>query len=187
MLILASESPRRRVLLKRILDDFSVESVPVEELKEGDDLRELPRLNAILKAKAESLRRPEAFVLGADTGVFAGCRMLGKPRDPDDARAMLHLLSGKSHEVITGCALCCGGNNTLISWSVTTKVHFAPLDDAMITAYFAAVPVLDKAGAYGIQEHPELLGASYEGELENVIGLPLVRLKQELHNLGIAG
>ena len=125
-------------------------------------------------------RFPEAFVLGADTGVFDGKRMLGKPRSAEDARNMLLSLSGKSHKVISGTALVCISRQVSLSWSTESRVSFAPFTPADAVLYMAQVDVMDKAGAYGIQEHAELLGASWEGELENIIGLPLVRLKEIL-------
>ena len=102
MLILASESPRRRELLKKLGAEFEICPAAIDELEEGEDVETLPEKNALLKAQAVAERFPEAFVLGADTGVFDGKRMLGKPRSAEDARNMLLSLSGK--RVLVWCA-----------------------------------------------------------------------------------
>lgn len=180
MLILASESPRRRELLARLGVPFSVSPAKVEELDRGRDLKELPEKNALLKAEAAAEKFPDAFVLGADTGVFARERMLGKPASPEEAFEMLSFLSGTTHEVITGVALVCRRKNLCRSWSETSRVTFKKLTAAEIRSYMEQVCVADKAGAYAIQEHPELLGARWEGEMENIIGLPLLELEQIL-------
>ena len=98
---------------------------------------------------------------------------------------MLTMLQGTSHEVITGVAVICRERQFRKSWSVRTRVTFAPLTKEQIEDYMKQVPVLDKAGAYAIQEHPELLGARWRGELENIIGLPLVKLASVLTACGV--
>ena len=180
MLILASESPRRKVLLEKITGRFSVVPAGVDELESGNEPEKLPQMNALLKAQAVSERFPEAFVLGADTAVFAGTGMLGKPESPEEAAEMLELLGGRSHKVISGTALVCRSQGVCRAWSTVSKVTFKPLTRDEIAEYMKKVNVLDKAGAYAIQEYPELLGAVWEGELENIIGLPLLRLTEIL-------
>ena len=185
MLILASESPRRRELLKQLVSEFTVAAPGVDELEFGEDLETLPEKNAALKAQAVAEKFPEAFVLGADTAVFADNRMLGKPASREEAFQMLRLLSGRKHRVISGTALICRARKVCCTWSTLSEVSFAPLTPEKITGYMEKVKVLDKAGAYAIQEHPELLGAKWEGELENIIGLPLVKLKEVLKKYSI--
>ncbi len=180
MLILASESPRRKELLKSLGAEFKVCPAAVEELETGRILEELPRKNALLKAQAVAERFPEAFVLGADTGVFNGSKMLGKPASTAEALAMLNSLSGKSHRVISGVALICKNRQLCSSWSVVSQVTFRAFTQEEALSYMEKVNVMDKAGAYAIQEYPELLGAAWEGELENIIGLPLKKLQKEL-------
>lgn len=184
MLILASESPRRRELLKRIVPEFTVVSPQVEELEEGNDLEKLPEANALLKAEAVARCFPEALVLGADTAVFSEGRMLGKPASAAEAAVMLGSLSNRSHKVISGVALVCREKALRCSWSVVSSVRFKELSPQEIAAYMERVNVLDKAGAYAIQEYPELLGASWEGEVENIIGLPLLKLQEVLESAG---
>lgn len=183
MLILASESPRRRELLQRIVPEFTVLSPQIEELEDGAELEKVPQENALLKAAAVADLYPEAFVLGADTAVFAGGKMLGKPASEEEAAAMLRSLSGRTHKVISGVALICRKKNWSSHWSVVSEVTFKELSSREIADYMAVVNVLDKAGAYAIQEHPELLGATWKGELENIIGLPLVKLQKILQEI----
>ena len=184
MVILASESPRRRDLLKRLRVPFKCVPAEVTELTGGPDPASLPRRNALLKASCVAARFPGDWVIGADTGILAGGRLLGKPGSEAEAAAMLAMLQGTAHEVITGVAVICRERRFRKSWSVRTSVSFAPLTEEMIARYMKEVFVLDKAGAYAIQEHPELLGARWRGELENIIGLPLVKLSAVLKACG---
>ena len=151
-----------------------------DELEKGDEPEKLPELNALLKAAAIAEKFPGAFVLGADTGVFDGVRMLGKPRSQDHAVSMLLSLSGRSHRVISGVALICRELGVELAWSVTSTVTFGKYGVSDVSEYMKQVNVMDKAGSYAIQEHPELLGARWEGELENIIGLPVVKLQEVL-------
>ena len=130
-----------------------------------------------------------ALLLGADTvvvlpggGLDAPClhgqpaRLLGKPRDLDDARAMLRALSGTSHVVVSAFALLAHPEGTEVTEAVTTTVRFRPLDDAEIAAYLATGEPLDKAGAYGIQGRGAVLIDGIAGDYYTVVGLPLTRL-----------
>ena len=184
MVILASESPRRRELLARLKVPFECVPAKVTELSEGRDPASLPRRNALLKAGCVASGFPGDWVIGADTGVLAAGRLLGKPGSEAEAASMLAMLQGTSHEVITGVAVICRERRFRRSWSVRTEVTFAPLTKEEIADYMRQVFVLDKAGAYAIQEHPELLGARWRGELENIIGLPLVKLSAVLKACG---
>ena len=185
MLILASESPRRRELLSRLKVPFECVPADVTELFEGRDPAALPRRNALLKAGCVAGRFPGDWVIGADTGVLAAGKLLGKPGSEAEGAAMLAMLQGTSHEVITGVAVICRERRFRKSWSVRTYVTFAPLTEEQIARYMKQVFVLDKAGAYAIQEHPELLGARCRGVLENIIGLPLVKLSAVLTACGV--
>ncbi len=180
MLILASESPRRQQLLRTLGVPFEIESAAVEEIAALSNPREVPLRNAERKAGAVAARHPEDIVLGADTVIISGDRVIGKPRDDDDALAILLSLSGKTHEVITGLALIRQTPPALRSWIETTLVTFKSFDEATARHYLSLVTVLDKAGAYAIQEHGELIVDSINGSHENVVGLPLLRLKEEL-------
>ena len=130
MLILASESPRRRELLSRLGLPFEIRSARVEELEQAEDacsVSLLPRKNAELKAEAVSLQYPGAVVIGADTAIVFENRLIGKPRDADDARRILSMLSGRTHEVVTGIALMRTGTDSFSrSWSEVSQVTFKP-------------------------------------------------------------
>ena len=183
--ILASASARRRELLMELLDDYEVTVAEVEELSSHPDgSHALVAANARSKALAVAERRPEAWVLGADTIVALGDEVLGKPADLGEAEAMLRLLSGKTHEVSTGLCLVhleAGYEETRVE---TSQVTFRELDDETITEYFAEVNPLDKAGAYAIQIRGELIVESFEGSRSNVIGLPLEMLGEWFRELG---
>ena len=183
-IVLASASPRRRDLLTRAGLEFEVvvspaveihdPSIPPDQLCEG---------NALLKAAAVAQLHPQATVIGADTLVFIDAEVLGKPADMAEARAMLRRLSGRTHTVCTGvCVMRPGGDIRM--FHELSEVLFRPLDDAAIDAYFQLVDPLDKAGAYGIQEHGERIVAEIRGSVENVMGLPLAGLLEVLltHN-----
>ncbi|MBO5667882.1 MAG: septum formation protein Maf [Lentisphaeria bacterium] len=179
-LYLASQSPRRQELLKRCIADFRVETAPVKEINEAGDLHVIPRINASMKAAAVAKRHRKDFILGADTLVICGKEIMGKPADPAEASAFLRKLSGRTHEVVTGLALICLRRNIHLIWSESSQVTFKELSDADIEKYLSEVDVLDKAGAYAIQEHGDMLVSNYTGELENIIGLPLVKLQEYL-------
>jgi len=177
-IILASQSPRRRELLAKIAPVFTVEVSDTEELKAAESPAELVRQNALAKAIAVAKNHPEAVVIGADTVVALGNSMMGKPRDLEEAFAMLRKLAGRTHSVFTGVAVL--GKGREVSYCEESRVTFKALNDSEIRAYLQLVNVLDKAGAYALQEHGEMLAESVTGEPENVIGLPLKRLKAEL-------
>lgn len=187
MLILASESPRRRELLKNLGFPFVAEAADIEELEQpenGCSVSVLPRLNAERKASAVSLRYPEDIVIGADTAIVFEDQLIGKPADPADARRILAMLSGREHQVITGLAVIRGGEAPFFrSWSEVSRVNFLPFDEKVIDEYLARVNVLDKAGAYAIQEHGDMIVSGISGELENIIGLPLKTLGTVLGEL----
>lgn len=180
MLILASGSPRRRELLARLGVPFSIEPAEVGEVVGLPDPRQVPLYNAELKAAEVAAKHPNDPVLGADTVILFGDRVIGKPRDEKDALAILMELSGRTHEVMTGLALLRRIPEFRCVWRETTRVTFRPFGAETAKRYLSLVPVLDKAGAYAVQEHGDLLISSIDGDLDNVIGLPLTRLRREL-------
>jgi septum formation protein len=185
-LILASASPRRRELLGRLGIPFTVAAAEVTEHEDEDaDPREMVRHNAALKAGWVAGRHPDAFVLGADTTVFVDRTVLNKPRDPADARAMLRRLSGRTHTVYTGLAVVCARRGLKLEGGAASEVTFKRLDEAAIERYLSLVNTLDKAGGYGIQEHPDIIVAGYTGSLTNIVGLPLEETKQLLTQAGL--
>lgn len=181
-LILASGSPRRRELLSEMGVPYRVEAADCEELSRSDTLSccQIAMANALAKAKAVAGKNVDSLVLGADTVVVCGGRLFGKPATEDEAVEMLRSLSGKVHEVITGVALCCGADAIQEVFAVTTLVTFKFLSDEVIFSYMQQVPVMDKAGAYAIQDHGEMIVEKIDGSLSNVIGLPVEELTSRL-------
>jgi septum formation protein len=180
-LILASASPRRKELLSKITTDFTVETSLVDETK----IRErspfkFALLAAELKAKEVGDRFPDAVVIGADTIVLLDGKMLGKPADLKAAKIMLRDLSGKEHKVITGLALYNGASKKMLVSFKTTSVVFKKLTKPDIDLYMKKVHVLDKAGAYAIQECGDMIIDSIKGDHDNVVGLPVATLEQML-------
>ncbi len=176
MLILASQSPRRRELLAREGLTFRIEVRETAELHDASLAPEvLCACNAAAKAEAVAVDFPQDTVIGADTLVFLSGEPLGKPADAAEAAAMLRRLQGRSHQVCTAVAVILPGGERR-DFVESTEVRFRPLDEAAIARYLEAVHVLDKAGAYAIQEHGEMIIESISGDLDNVIGLPVTRL-----------
>lgn len=177
LLILASASPRRQELLEEAQIPFQVDAPAIEEWDTACHPElfpsELVRANARRKAEAVASRHPACSVLAADTLVCCEGRILGKPADAAQAAAMLAWLAGRTHEVLTGVALWDPGARTLREHVVRTRVTFRPLDGGQIAAYLAKVYVLDKAGAYALQDHGFDLVERVEGSRTNVIGLPM--------------
>ena len=178
-IILASGSPRRRELLEQMDVKFRVLTAEVEEEHgQGRAARAICRRNALAKAFAVAKANPKETVLGADTLVHLGDDLLGKPASMSEARRMLGRLSGQTHQVTTACALVQGERRRV--FSVTTRVRFRELSARQINAYLKAVLVLDKAGAYAVQEKGEWIVEAVHGSLTNVVGLPVERLGKEL-------
>lgn len=174
-LILASSSPRRRRLLAAVGLDFRVDVEPVDEtVRPGEPPPEAARRLAHAKASAVAPRHPGIPVLGADTMVVCDDRILGKPSSMDEARAMLSHLSGRRHEVLTGvCLMTAGADAHEACWVACTDVWFHDVPPETIDEYLESVSVLDKAGAYAIQEHGDLLIERVNGSYSNVVGLPV--------------
>ena len=180
-IILASASPRRQELLKHITDDFIIKVSDIEEIvPDGISAEETPEFLAMLKAKDISSKFGDSLVVGADTCVLADGKILGKPKDAQDAYNMLSMLSGKEHTVITGCALSLGDKS--ISFSVSTKVEFYNLSKKEIDDYINTNEPFDKAGAYGIQGKGSLLVKRINGDYFNVVGLPISKLNRVINS-----
>jgi septum formation protein len=184
--ILASASPRRRALLSQLGLAFEVIVAEVTEHEAEDaDPKTLVAHNAALKADWVASRRPDAFVLGADTTVFLDQTVLNKPADLNEARLMLRRLAGRTHTVFTGVALRREDSGLRIDEGVTSEVTFRAFDDSVIDAYFKIVNPLDKAGAYGIQEGRDLIIERWDGSFSNIMGLPMEVTKQILTRAGL--
>jgi septum formation protein len=171
MLVLASSSPRRRELVKQLTLDFKVVEPRVDErvIRARDSA--LPLEISKIKAYEVFLRYPHDTVLACDTIVYFKNRKLGKPNNREEAVAMLQMLSGQTHKVISGYTLI--SNKFEINRTVVTKVTFNQLDMALIDDYVATGSPMDKAGAYGIQDKAFPLVKKIEGSYPNVMGMPL--------------
>lgn len=179
-LVLASASPRRLDLLRAAGVEPVVAPADVDE---SPSRRESPLVlvERLARAKALAVLADDDVVLGADTEVVLDDEALGKPRDAADAAATLRRLSGRAHEVLTGVALAGGGR--LVSGVVRTTVRFRALDDDEIGAYVASGEPLDKAGSYAIQGGAATFVESIDGDLDNVIGLPIRLVEALLRDL----
>ncbi len=184
-IILASQSPRRRELLSLYGLPFVVEPSLAEET--GVTGTGVQRVEALAHVKCAEVaaRHPGRFVLAADTLVCVADEILGKPKDAQDARRMLHLLSGRAHEVHTGVCLRLPDGRERCGVDTTT-VHFLPMDDAAIARYIATGEPCDKAGAYAIQGMAGIFIRSIEGSFSNVIGLPLALVTRFFQEAGLA-
>lgn len=178
-IILASASPRRAALLADAGPEFASMRIMTANVEEGND----PLENARLKAKACAASDPRAIVIGADTVIRFGNETIGKPADLADAKKILAKLSGHTHDVVTGVCVRCLENDLLVRFEEATHVRFRTLTPEMIGEYVKKVNVLDKAGAYAIQEHGDDIIEGIEGSLTNVIGLPVERLKETVRYL----
>ncbi len=173
-IVLASGSPRRRELLSRLgLSDFLIcPPEGGEALTDGlEPGQQVMRLSAGKAAEIAPLCSEDDLILAADTLVFVDGHALGKPRDREDAAAMLRALSGRSHEVYTGVTLRRGGR--MESAFEKTTVFFRTLSETEIASYISSGEPMDKAGAYGAQEKGALLIERIEGDFYNVMGLPV--------------
>ena len=177
-LILASGSPRRRELLGLFGIPFVIRAADIDEtmnptLPPEKEVARVSRLKALAVP-----REKEDVVVAADTIVVCGGKTLGKPHSPEEAENMLRLLSGREHQVMTGCTVCApGGAET---FTEITDLHFRELSDAEISRYVATGEPMDKAGAYGIQGGAALFCEGIRGDYYNVMGLPVCRLGQVL-------
>ena len=180
-LILASASPRRRELLSQLGIPFEGGVADVTEHEDpATDPHGMVAHNAALKADWVAERNPDAVVLGADTTVFLDGHAINKPRDLDEARSMLRRLSGREHTVFTGLAVRRLSTGLRIDQGVSSQVEFKPFGDAVIKDYLLLVNTLDKAGAYSIQDHTDMIVARYSGSFSNIMGLPMEATKQIL-------
>jgi len=187
-LILASSSPRRRDLLREAGYRFAVRPPPLGEggvRPHGPPGAYVESL-AYLKAESaiETHRLEDGLVLGADTAVELGGRLLGKPADPDDARRILARLSGTRHRVLTGLALVDLARGRRLLAHAVTAVRMARMSPEAIDAYVASGEAMGKAGAYAVQETGERYVEAMEGSRTNVVGLPMELLARLLKAAG---
>ncbi len=179
--ILASASPRRAELLRKIVREFQVMPGHAEEFQpEHLSPTEACMLNAYRKARILAKQFPDALVIGADTEVCLGGRVFGKPKNRRAAEQMLAELEGRAHQVITGVCLVHLRRHCQRTFAEVTWVTFKALGADEIVDYLDRIDPFDKAGAYALQEHGELIVQKTEGSVTNVVGLPVERLRTEL-------
>jgi septum formation protein len=184
MLVLASASPRRQKLLRNAGIPFEVQPADIpEEPLPGELANDCAQRLAREKVLAVARLRPRDFVLGADTMVVIEGQILGKPSDAADAARMLRMLSGSTHQVITGVCLAVGGQCSVAS--ETTSVTMSEISDQEITDYVASGEPMDKAGAYAIQGIASRWIPRIEGDYSNVVGLPVALVWRLLRQAGI--
>lgn len=180
MIILASQSPRRHDLMRAAGLEFNVVIKEVEELHDASlSPEDLCAHNAALKAMIVAENYPDDIVIGADTLVFIDGQPLGKPRDKEDAIAMLSQLQGRKHCVCTAVAICMPDGERR-DFCEKSYVYFLPRSEEQLRHYISEVYVLDKAGSYAMQEKSELIVERVEGDIDNVIGLPITKLLKVL-------
>ncbi len=177
-LILASASPRRKELLSLFKRPFTIRVADIDETMDPakppfDEVARVSRLKALAIPHDE-----EDTVIAADTIVVCQGKVLGKPKDEADAVKMLSLLSGRDHQVMTGCTILMGEKTQ--TFTEVTDLHFRELTEQEIKAYVATKEPMDKAGSYGIQGGAALFCEKMVGDYYNVMGLPVCRLWQEL-------
>ena len=185
-IVLASASPRRQELLRRMgITEFDVRVPETEEAyPEGLSPRQIVEYISREKADAAAkLCTPDEIVITADTMVFLDDQRLGKPADEADALRMLTALQGRHHTVCTGVTVRQGSR--AVTGSEETEVIFRPASQRELLAYIASGEPMDKAGAYGIQGKGSLLVEGIRGDFFNVMGLPLLRLSRMLEQFGI--
>lgn len=184
--VLASNSPRRKELMSLLCDNFRVvpsnaREVVDEKLAESftDKPAQTAEYLATIKAKNVALSNDSSVVFGCDTVVAVDDKILGKPKNDDDARAMLKSLSATTHRVISGVCVCY--KDMMTSFFCETKVKFYSLDDETIESYIRTGEHKDKAGSYGIQGFGSLLCEKIEGDFFNVVGFPVSEINQRLN------
>ena len=188
-IVLASVSPRRAALLDQIHLPFRAHPSALGDDGEaqlaGEHAEACARRLALAKARDVASGLTHGLVIGADTVVTCAERLLGKPRDPDEAQAFLLSLAGRTHQVITGVAVVEAATGRAEVDAAVTEVTMRPFDATEAARYVATGEPMDKAGAYGIQGRGALLVAEIRGDYFNVVGLPLVLLAALLRRFGV--
>ena len=180
-LILASASPRRKELLEKFGVPFIIRAADIDETMDPgkapyDEVGRVSRLKALAAS-----REKEDVVIAADTIVVCEGRILGKPHDAAEAAEMLRLLSGRDHQVMTGCTVLRG--ERCETFTEVTDLHFRPLSEKEIARYVQSGEPMDKAGSYGIQGGAALFCERLVGDYYNVMGLPVCALGQVLRDM----
>jgi nucleoside triphosphate pyrophosphatase len=185
-IVLASGSPRRKKLLEQIGLDFTVEVSNYHEKTESRmKPAEFVELQSLEKAKLVAAKHKGAIIIGADTVVVLEDEIIGKPKTKKEAKEILKKLSGKTHDVFTGYTVMDTDKNLKRIGHVKTRVRFKKLSDEEISIYLKKEEVMDKAGAYGIQEKGVVFIDRIEGDYSNVVGLPIIKISEILKDFGI--
>lgn len=181
-LILASASPRRKELMQDMNYAFDVIVSNCEEVFR-EDIPFSQAIEEVAYQKAYDVwkEHQDSIVIGCDTMVVYKQHKLGKPKNRQDAKEMLQMLSGNTHEVVSG--VCVLSKQQCVKFHEITKVNFYSLDDKMIEAYLDTLEYKDKAGSYGIQGIGKILVQGIEGDYFNVVGLPFAKLYRELQSV----
>lgn len=186
--ILASASERRQELLKRIVKDFEIEISDFDEasISFNDDCTEYVKTLALGKAQnvASKIHEP-SIIIGCDTIVYHKGKVLGKPRNEEEAFNMLMALSSDKHEVYSGIAIINTKTQSIIQDYVCTEVYFSKLSIEQVKSYIKSGEPMDKAGAYGIQGNGGVFVEKIQGCYYNVVGLPLNKLYFLLRDMGV--
>ncbi len=185
-IVLASASPRRQQFLRELGLDFTVQAAAIDETPlPGEKPRAFALRMAEAKAEAVAPHHQHACIISADTVISLDGRILGKPKDQQDALSMLTRLQGRSHRVITGLVLLRMAQDLRLSTASVTTVRFASFPPEVLSAYVRTGEPMDKAGAYGIQGRGGFLVREIEGSCSNVIGLPVNTLVSLLLRHGV--
>lgn len=181
-IILASQSPRRQELIQKITNN--VKCVPAdvdEQVGTYSDVLDIPLMLAKQKAEYIASQYKNNIVIGCDTVVILNDKVLGKPKDRDDALKMLKDLSGNKHIVVTGCCIIKG--DSINTFNVVSEVWFKKLSDKKIIEYVESGDCYDKAGGYGIQTNGKSLVKKYSGDYFNIVGFPIKAIRRELFKI----
>lgn len=180
-IVLASESPRRRELMMKMEIPFTIKGACIDETVDPSlSVIEAVKQIALRKAQAVSKQYPNDLIIAADTIVCVDGKILGKPKNDEEAFTMLSLLSGRTHEVIT--AVCLYENEYPVVFHEVSEVTFYDLSEQEIKDYIATKECFDKAGGYGIQSKGAFLVEKINGDYYNIVGLPIARLYRELND-----
>lgn len=184
-IILASSSPRRKELMERMGLEFTIRTAQHDETMNpaGDPADEVADVSRRKASAIQPLCTEDDIIVAADTVVVCDGLIMGKPHDFEDAVNMLHRLSGREHQVMTGLTVSRGSRTE--TRTVITAVRFRPMSDAEIRAYVATGEPMDKAGAYGVQGLAAMFIEGLDGDFYNVMGLPLCTLAAMLRGYGV--
>ncbi len=184
-IILASKSPRRKEILENLGFEFDIITADTDESSDITDPESLVQILAVRKGKAvmETYNERDTLIISCDTVVACDGKILGKPHSEEEAKAMLRLLSGRGHSVLSGLALFYNGKT--ISGVDKTEVYFADMPESFIDFYVASGDPMDKAGSYAVQGRTSLYIDKIDGCYFNVVGLPVRLLAKLLEQFGL--